>query len=187
MACFSCARMFHDECIDMHEGTCCCSSTNSITPTPIASAPTYQGKSVTGTWQKDEANLVDPKSTGRKRAAILFPLDKEAMCEWSSLKFAGGGFVPIIGCIGNKQTHRHHGPDKDTINNNSGNVHRICVHCHNRWHASNDPHYNDILTPEGIKPHDPTTMAEVSEVLDNEMKWSQRKIPLGKLANNPHD
>jgi len=155
--------------------------------TATSSDATYKGKSPIGTWQKDDENIVDPKSTGRKRAAVLYPLDKEASCEWAKLKFAGGGFVPVIGCAGNKQTHRHHGPDKDTLNNNPGNVHRICVHCHNRWHTSNDLLYNDLLTPEGIKPHDADTEATPTEIIENEMSWSKRKTPLGKLANNPHD
>lgn len=54
----------------------------------------------------------------------------------------GGGEFPIQGCSDGVQLNRHHGPDKNTLNNEPGNVHRICAHCHNRWHAKNDPDYD---------------------------------------------
>lgn len=89
-----------------------------------------------GTYKID-ASLVDQQSTGRKRAAKLYPLDSEAYCEWSGKKEQGGGKTPIDGCgirpgsnIGLQQC-RHHGPDKNTLNNELGNVHRICTPCHN--------------------------------------------------------
>ena len=101
--------------------------------------------------RKNKATLKDPLSTGRKEAARLYPLDKERDCEWAYNSKAGGGKHPIRGCgIGNtpvgKQKHRHHGPDKNTMNNEEGNVHRICHFCHNRWHAANDDEYD----PENI-------------------------------------
>src|SRR6266568_5157517 len=40
--------------------------------------------------------LKDQQSTGRKRAAKLYPLRREANCEWQYLRFAGGGAHPII-------------------------------------------------------------------------------------------
>lgn len=94
--------------------------------------------------ENKDASLLDPQSTGRKRAAQLFPLDREADCEWAQLEKAGGGKQPIIGCakrhpfVAGKQRSRHHGPDKNTLNNEPGNVHRICHECHNLWHALND-------------------------------------------------
>lgn len=78
---------------------------------------------------KDPDEITDPKSTGRKRAAQLYPIEEGMICEWSRLKRAGGGVFPVIGCLGNKASDRHHGPDKNTLNNSSGNVHRICDHC----------------------------------------------------------
>lgn len=96
---------------------------------------------------KNDAALRDQQSTGRKRASRLYPLDPDADCEWAGITNAGGGQYPIEGCGGNskrpvaKQECRHHGPDKNTLNNEPGNVHRICVTCHNRWHALNDKGY----------------------------------------------
>lgn len=93
---------------------------------------------------KRDAALRDQQSTGRKRAARLYPLDRNAECEWAGRSSAGGGEHPIPGCgvrgstVKGKQQARHHGPDKNTLNNEEGNVHRICHSCHNAWHALND-------------------------------------------------
>lgn len=93
---------------------------------------------------KPDAALKDQQSTGRKRAANLYPLDREAPCEWLGKSGMGGGTKPINGCPladNCTQQARHHGPDKNTLNNEEGNVHRIGHLCHNRWHAMNDPDY----------------------------------------------
>ena len=96
---------------------------------------------------KTDAALKDQQSTGRKRAAQLYPLFRESLCEWAALEKAGGGNHPIRGCAIREdstpglQKHRHHGPDKNTLNNEEGNVHRICTGCHNLWHAQNDGDY----------------------------------------------
>jgi hypothetical protein len=93
---------------------------------------------------KPDHALKDQQSTGRKRAARLYPLDKEALCEWALRPEQGGG-IAIPGCglrpgtKPGKQQSRHHGPDYNTLNNEAGNVHRICHSCHNAWHAANDP------------------------------------------------
>jgi hypothetical protein len=50
----------------------------------------------------------------------------------------GGGPFPVTFGCDNLQSHRHHGPDKNTMNNSDGNVHRICAVHHNNWHAQND-------------------------------------------------
>lgn len=96
---------------------------------------------------KTEDSLKDQQSTGRKRAAKLYPLNPDAYCEWSGKRNQGGGSHPIDGCgirpgssIGLQQA-RHHGPDKNTLNNEVGNVHRICTPCHNEWHSKNDKDY----------------------------------------------
>lgn len=93
---------------------------------------------------KRDAAIRDPESTGRKRAAKLYPLEREKPCEWQNASPdnpKGGGSKPItVGC-NKKQENRHHGPDKNTLNNEPGNVHRICSLHHNRWHAANDPEY----------------------------------------------
>jgi hypothetical protein len=90
---------------------------------------------------KSDASLKDQQSTGRKRAAAMYPLFRDDACEWSRKKNCGGGANPITGCLDGKQQARHHGPDKNTLNNDEGNVHRICHSCHNNWHAANDGGY----------------------------------------------
>jgi len=91
---------------------------------------------------KPDAALTDQQSTGRKRAARIYPLDRKQPCEWRGQPRKGGGLVPIQGCDDGLQLARHHGPDKNTLNNDEGNVHRICNHCHNRWHSKNDKNYD---------------------------------------------
>lgn len=125
MICLSCRQDFHSECGD----PCCCVQ---ATPIPLGiDLPPVESPS----------DFKDPHSTGRKRAFKLYPLDYDAPCEWRGIKYAGGGNHPIVGCANGKQQSRHHGPDKNTLNNTKGNVHRICHDCHNNWHAVNDPGY----------------------------------------------
>lgn len=130
---------------------------------------------------KDIEQYKDPLSTGRKRAAQMYPIEAGMVCEWANLRNAGGGVVPIIGCLGRPASDRHHGPDKNTMNNAPGNLHRICDYCHNTWHAYNDPHYGD--RPDHTLPfipkgelgvdwfdHDSETKATHDEILDAERK-----------------
>ena len=94
---------------------------------------------------KRDSAIKDQQSTGRKRAAKQYPLYRDQPCEWAkatSESPMGGGKVPIpFGCD-NLQQARHHGPDKNTLNNEPGNVHRICHWHHNNWHQLNDADYN---------------------------------------------
>jgi hypothetical protein len=117
-------------------------------------------------------NLKDQQSTGRKRAAVDFPLDREAPCEWKMKRNCGGGPKPIVGCINGLQQARHHGPDKNTLNNDVGNVHRICHTCHNRWHTENDPIYawGTIQNP-----HSPVE-ATLEQAGENELYWAGRTL-----------
>jgi len=125
---------------------------------------------------KDDSSLRDQQSTGRKRAAKLFPLDSEASCEWKMQKNCGGGQFPIVGCLNGFQQARHHGPDKNTLNNEKGNVHRICHTCHNRWHTLNDP---DYVWGGLHNAHDPCECTIV-DVGNNEVFWSGRKVVKAK-------
>ncbi len=120
---------------------------------------------------KDDSALRDQQSTGRKRAAKLYPLDPEADCDWKMRKNCGGGRDPIVGCVIGKQDARHHGPDKNTLNNEKGNVHRICHTCHNRWHTLNDEGY---VWGDLYDPHAPME-ASVADVGLNEVFWDGRK------------
>lgn len=136
---------------------------------------------------KPDDDVRDAKSTGRKRAAVLLPLTKadgtKVKCEWAGLKFAGGGKNPIVGCTGNPATNRHHGPDKNTLNNsreNPRNIHAICAWCHNRWHAANDIGYEayveEVGGPEKLPAHDMETQATADElVVANRSQYERRK------------
>lgn len=125
---------------------------------------------------KDDSNLRDQQSTGRKRAAAKFPLDETAPCEWSMKKNCGGGKFPITGCVTGLQMARHHGPDKNTLNNDEGNVHRICATCHNRWHTLNDEGYDWTAVHE---PHSPRE-ATVIDISDSEEFWQGRRLVKAK-------
>lgn len=121
---------------------------------------------------KNDATLRDQQSTGRKRAAVMYPLDPEADCEWQKKKRCGGGTRPIVGCVDGKQEARHHGPDKNTLNNDAGNVHRICHKCHNRWHAKND---DDYVWGSVYPSHSPE-IADQSEIIEAELNWLGVKL-----------
>lgn len=128
---------------------------------------------------KEDDNLTDPISAGRKRAAAKVKIDKGDMCEWSMLKAAGGGRTPITGCPGYPATDLHHGPNKSTLCNDRPednvehvNLHKICARCHNRWHAINDRFYeserpvdNSEWLPTGeFEWHDPVTKEDAKMV-----------------------
>lgn len=145
-SCFPCLRNLHDAC---KGGNCSCThafgTVTETTDEPEENSSTEATQRVRR--NKPDAAVKDQQSTGRKRAAKLYPLDSEKPCEWrsaSSENPKGGGATPVtFGCDGFQQA-RHHGPDKNTLNNEEGNVHRICHVHHNTWHAKNDPDY-DIL------------------------------------------
>lgn len=193
MKCVSCLQGLTWEC--RREGKCDEPEFDSIALAALDGAPgiaigSLSGNSETGgegdssgpfgedpdpdefTTYKDDSALRDQQSTGRKRAAKLFPLDPEAPCEWKLKKNAGGGNLPIIGCLNGKQQARHHGPDKNTLNNERGNVHRICHVCHNRWHTLNDPGY----VWEGPHEFHAPIEATLEEIALNEVFWDGRKL-----------
>jgi len=127
-----------------------------------------------GRAKRRDRSLKDQQSTGRKRAALLYPLQPDSDCEWKNLRYAGGGKHPIVGCTNGKQQARHHGPDKNTLNNAEGNVHRICHTCHNRYHTANDADYN---ATGPFRKHDNQTKATPNELIDSELYWKSK----GKL------
>lgn len=141
MICGPCIRSLHDAC---KEGDCSC---NHVALEIQETEEDEETKQVSTRVRrnKPDAALTDQQSTGRKRAAKLYPLDDEAPCEWqdaSPVNPKGGGTKPItVGCKNKVQQARHHGPDKNTLNNEPGNVHRICHWHHNNWHAANDADY----------------------------------------------
>lgn len=183
--CIACAAGFHYECfgpVSNDDGlVCCCPDTNVVeTVGAKRGGPVKLGE-----------DMEDVTSTGRKRAAKLFPIPDASKgeapipCEWKGLKNAGGGVQPIIGCLNGTATDRHHGPDKSTLNNNESNVHRICSTCHNRWHTRNDPHYGK--RPDSGAPfipvgdvtcltHDAVTLATQQDIFNSEMYWKSNKL-----------
>jgi hypothetical protein len=172
--CLPCAAEDHLLCMaPVDESKCCCS----VLIVEEESQVTRIGP------VKEAVDITDVQSTGRKRAAVMYPIEEGMICEWAYLKYAGGGVVPIVGCLNNPATDRHHGPDKNTLNNSPSNVHRICAYCHNYWHAKNDEFYGE--RPSGTEPfipldgndwrvHDPETKASIEEVIKGQVG---RKTP----------
>lgn len=113
---------------------------------------------------KDESSLKDQQSTGRKRAAALFPLKDEngkpLPCEFANKAQVLPGYmeVNIDGCGVRQGTAtgiaqaRHH-MSYDVLDNSSENVVRICHSCHNTLHSKNDPYKDKIYERiYGFKP-----------------------------------
>jgi hypothetical protein len=173
MACINCSDELHWECTNVTDGACCCHNTSPLVAEIIEDEE--DTRNIRG--YKRDSTLKDQQSTGRKRAAVMYPLDSTAPCEWQGLRFAGGGRNPIIGCNNGTQQARHHGPDKNTLNNDKGNVHRICATCHNRWHTLNDSEYQ----PEDSRfSHDASTRATIEDLVSNVQFWANRKLVKAK-------
>lgn len=170
MACTMCGAGLHNEC---YTQPCCCNNSTG----PVAEEKEIKDESIKRRGRASDSKLKDQQSTGRKRAAIDYPLDSELPCEWRRLRFAGGGQTPIIGCWDGNQQARHHGPDKNTLNNEPGNVHRICHSCHNRWHTRNDSSY---IPGEPGKTHDSETRATSLEIGQNEAYWVRNRAKKAK-------
>jgi hypothetical protein len=96
--------------------------------------------------------LTDPKSTGRKRQARMYPIQKGQACEWAGKLIRLADLPEVVGCINSPATDLHHGPDKNTLNNEKvtwwegpigthENTHLICSDCHNSLHAKHDAFY----------------------------------------------
>jgi hypothetical protein len=141
-----------------------------------AVAETTEEEEVERRTYKDPSTYRDQQSTGRKQAARWFPLDPDALCEWAMKTNCGGGPHPITGCATNLQQARHHGPDKNTLNNDKGNVHRICHTCHNRWHTLNDPDYVWGAVQNQHAPKACTT----DHIAESEAFWKGRAIVTAK-------
>lgn len=133
------------------------------------------GGSRKGIYKRD-AILTDQQSTGRKRAARLYPLDRSAPCQWQGYANVGGGEHPIVGCVHGLQEARHHGPDKAVTNNSQGNVHLICHRCHVRWHYANNPTYNWNTTYHPAHDPRPMTVEEKFWAMVDEEKFREEKV-----------
>jgi hypothetical protein len=173
--CIPCFRGFHWECVSAapHKPKKCKCVERALAR-PVAGslikADVNETKKVLvpKDAKSNRENIIDPHSTGRKRAAELYPFSTSMPCEWRELKECGGGLRPIIGCLNGLVKHRHHGPVKDTLRNHLGNVHRICVDCHIHWHELNDLIYSE--TQYRLLPHDPIP-ATPEELAKNFAEW----------------
>lgn len=169
VGCAACGRGFHREC---RKGCKRCHKDRNVPNSEsLEDSEDYESfESISGDTPRNpkKSNLKDPKSTGRKRAARLYPLDFDAPCEWRGKKNCGGGLRPIIGCYDGTQQHRHHGPVKDTVRNELGNVHRICDDCHVHWHELNDLIYNQANYE--LLPHNPVEASD-EELVQNVLDW----------------
>lgn len=168
MGCVSCGRGFHREC---KKGCSNCHPADNLEKEEV-SEPGTQNEQVS-TRKSRKENLKDPVSTGRKRAARLYPLDRSNACEWRGQRNCGGGRRPIIGCLDGFQQHRHHGPVKDTTRNELGNVHRICDDCHVHWHELNDLIYD--VSDYNLLPHQPEP-ASPEDIVNNILAWKSGEI-----------
>ena len=189
MPCIACQSSNHWECfspvIQDDLNVCCCG------PDLITNEPAKRGGPV-----KAAEDMVDPKSTGRKRAALVKPIEEGMECEWAHLARAGGGVIPIVGCAGNEAKHIHHGPDKDTTNNDpETNLWRVCTNCHNRWHTLNDPYYGTrppagtpFVPVTGINhPHDPETTVDHMVMFNHELWWTTPSKNREPYINAPQE
>lgn len=181
--CYHAVRYFYEECDKYPDCGCLETPAQQMEEEEVRSETTQSNNSEL----KDNSKVIDPKSTGRKRAAKMFPLDRTKACEWQKKKFLlkenGDSF---IGCVNGLQTAIHHGPNKDTLVNEIGNVWRICIICHNRYHTLIDPDYDWNLPADEFYP---ITLTEVTDedLGNNEMFWLSRKVKAGERAINPND
>lgn len=185
VVCLVCARGFHEECLfdcnePGHDDANMENETQSVSDA-FSSFVADAGKRKKGSTYE---GLKDPQSTGRKRAARLYPLDKDLPCEWQGKKNCGGGKRPVVGCVAGLQVARHHGPVKNVTRNHEGNVHRICSRCHNHWHELNDLIYDEA--DYALLPHDPMDASD-EELVKDEMSWITgemgRKFKLASTEN----
>lgn len=165
MGCIACGRFLHSECEIGCDDCHPVADLNSVSNLTVISSGEKTG--TLGRSIKDAADVKDVLSTGRKRAAQLYPIFPDKPCDWRMQKNCGGG-VPIIGCLDGFQEDRHHGPVKNPLRNEPGNVWRICSRCHNRWHTVNDPRY--VERDYELTKHEPEPATEI-EIIMNDTQW----------------
>lgn len=183
--CLPCGRGFHRECKKCKKANCHEKLKNNETEDDSNGSSEDFYDSEPRKRKSARENLKDPKSTGRKRAARVYPLDRNAPCEWRNLRNCGGGLRPVIGCLDGNQQHRHHGPVKETTRNELGNVHRICDDCHVHWHELNDLIYDEAQF--NLLPHQPIPATQV-DIVQNIMEWKTgemgKKFQLASTQNH---
>lgn len=137
MACFLCGRGLpgcncqDDSPITMAAEAASEFFENSETAQAIAATGAIKPESRKGPGRPPKPDDEIGSSAGRKRAgkAIEEKLRNKGICDWAGLANCGGGKHPIVGCINGIAKHVHHGPDKDTSNNDPLNLHNIDESC----------------------------------------------------------
>jgi hypothetical protein len=132
---------------------------------------------------EEEKVYKDALSTGRKRAALLYPIQTGQVCAWAWHKNCGGGINPISGCTGRPATNLHHGPDKSVFNNEPDNVSAICEYCHNRWHVANDHYYIEPRPANGATWGPEIGIEQGKEVfkLDDKVRATKQEILMAEM------
>lgn len=165
--CWPCRTGEHQACnaIFVQETECACTHDTeyNLMPPPVGTIGNAlnlepdEPESTKRTRQlKNDDSVRDQQSTGRKRAAALYPLKDENgnpfPCDFANKKAVLPNFmeVQIDGCgsrektlAGNAQARHHH--DYNTLNNERYNVGLLCHSCHNLLHAKNDPFKDKIM------------------------------------------
>ena len=154
-SCLSCGRGWCEEC-GIHD---CCTNEG-----PFVVVKEVEPKKL-GRPQLLDEDVIDPRSTGRKRANAVKPITPGMICEWAMQKNCGGGKHPIVGCSNSEAKHVHH-HDKDKMHNEPENLSRLCTRCHNEWHSRNDKDFDPSIL------HSPEPATE-QEVIDY---WIKRGI-----------
>jgi hypothetical protein len=133
--------------------------------------------------QKDDSAVTDPQSTGRKRAAALYPLKDENgvpipcdLANKTSPTLPNYYKVQIDGCGVRKGSlkanaqSRHHW-SYNTLDNERSNIGLLCHSCHNLIHSRNDPYKADIYeTLYGFKPD------------TEDLRWANKALKSGVVG-----
>jgi hypothetical protein len=137
--------------------------------------------------ETEEKVYKDAVSTGRKRAAQLYPIAVGQICEWAWKKNCGGGPVRITGCTGRPAAQVHHGVNKSTLRNERENISVICDYCHSRFHVANDKFYVEPRPANGadwlptLQPDDMPVgrLDEMQDATKQEILLAELAIPEG--------
>lgn len=165
--CWPCKRNQHNGCAaNISFDTCECTHENNVQPVlETESVIDLTDEPVKATRRnKDDSSVTDPQSTGRKRAAALYPLTdangNKLPCDFQNKKNCLPSYMEeqIDGCgvrhgsMPNFAQARHH-HDYNVLNNDRSNVALLCSSCHNLLHARNDPFKDKIYERiYGVKP-----------------------------------
>lgn len=159
--CGPCLRGDHSECANEYVEPPPCDCTHTSKPIEYMAVgtigealnlePQLPDSTVRTRRLKTDDAVTDQQSTGRKRAAQLYPLKDEngrpLPCDYANKPaptLPDYMEVQIDGCgirkgtlAGKAQARHHH--NYNTLDNERANVALLCHSCHNLLHAKNDP------------------------------------------------